>query len=767
MKPTGFRLAIAWLICVALIAAATWMGFPQGALSTDVLKLLPSTSTSQRADELAEAAVSKVADRVVWATSSTDAAAALESGLRRNGLTIDLTGRMTPEDRQAWLTELRSSVLGMLDDKTQQDITQNGAKVQQRRLLTQLYSPVGAVSNEEWTSDPFLLMRSLLSSPAAQGMNLTDGWVTAKDDARRDWYVLVGQVPAEALTGDGLKKWIAAEKALRQEVKRKYDAQVVGQGVVYYSHHAADQAERDVKRLGSASIVLLVLFLWGAFRSFRPVVLCLLSVSVGALCGTAATLAVFGSLHAVTLVMCLSLIGISADYTTYYLVRRRWAGADETPQMSIKILRPSLLHALLTTCLAYGLMLMSPFPGLRQLALFAVCGLAGAWLTVVAWFPLMVDSFPVRALPSHGWLTAYVRKWDQKNTGIRALFVCWMLVVVAGLTQLDVDDDPSALQMPPSTLAAEEKVIGQLLGRGFSQAWFAVTAPTLNEALVRLEVLRPVLAKLEKEGVVKAPLLLPIHPLCVQKNLLKSLKSLEAEWINRFSPPCADAGKGCVPYEPIKPQDWLNSRVGKPYRSLVATLPDGQTAIFVPVTPSVDKTLVSRAQKAAAMQKDTYWIHRRADFGMLFETFRHGISLLIAFGMVALSGMLVGLFGWRRGVRASLPVLGGLMAGLAVTGLMGTPLNLFSLFALVLVMGIGVDYTVFFQSQSAASDKVFYAMAVALGSTLLSLGILVLSETPAVSQFGLVLSVGVLTAFLLAPAVGVPKESDEQKEKAQ
>lgn len=70
-------------------------------------------------------------------------------------------------------------------------------------------------------------------------------------------------------------------------------------------------------------------------------------------------------------------------------------------------------------------------------------------------------------------------------------------------------------------------------------------------------------------------------------------------------------------------------------------------------------------------------------------------------------------------------------------------------------MGIGVDYTVFFQSGSATSEKLFYAMSVALTTTLLSLGILVMSETPAVRVFGCVLSVGVLVAFLLAPAAGV------------
>ncbi len=764
-KPASPALALVWAACILVILAGTVLCFPKGALSTDILELLPTSSADVRTGELAQAAARGVADRVIWAVredpAHPGAAEALAGQLKTRGLVTTLSGRMTDEDRRAWLSAMRRDVVGLLDEKTVSRLLENDAKGHIRWMLAQLYSPVAGVTGEEWRADPWLLLRSVMTAQGRGMPTLDDGWITARDQEGRLWRLLTGSVPEDALSGDGLKHWIAAEAALRAEVlEGRPGAAVAGQGVLYYSHHAASQAERDMKRLGTLSCVLLAVFIFGAFRSFRPVLLCLLSVSAGALCGTAATLAVFGSLHAVTLVMCLSLIGISADYTTYYLVRRRWAGGIETPAGTLAALRPSLLHALLTTVAAYALMLAAPFPGLKQLALFAVCGLAGAWLTVVAWFPFLVKGFPVRPLPARGFLSAYAQAWTERRPWTHVFLAVFACVSIFGISRLAVNDDLSALQTPPVELAREERVISSLLGIGFSQTWFAAVGKTPEEAVQTLEVLRVKLHALEKEGFISRPVVPPLRSLEVQEKALAAMRTAAPAMAATLSPPCE--GESCMPYGAVGLEAWLSGPLGENYRSLMTGTQDG-FVIFVPVSlagadASALATAAARAAEAVQGLDGVFWLNRRADFGALFSTFRLGLTGLIAAGLVILGFMLVRLFGARRGLVAALPVAGGLLAGLAAAGLTGTPVNLFSLFALILVMGIGVDYTIFFHGQEGKanpdepSDHVFYAMAVALGSTLLSLGILVLSETPAVRSFGLVLSAGVLFAFLLAPA---------------
>ena len=261
--------------------------------------------------------------------------------------------------------------------------------------------------------------------------------------------------------------------------------------------------------------------------------------------------------------------------------------------------------------------------------------------------------------------------------------------------------------------------------------------------------------------------MVPLRSLDVQEKALAAMKAAEPSMTAKLAPPCE--GSGCTPYGTVKLASWLAGPLGDNYRSLVARTSEG-VVILVPVTLSAGKNAAEAAAAAAAGIDGVYWLNRRADFGELFSAFRLGLTGLIAAGLAVLGLMLVKLFGARLGLVASLPVAGGLLAGLAAAGITGTPVNLFSLFALILVMGIGVDYTIFFHSEEGAGsadeprDHVLHAMAVALGSTLLSLGILVLSETPAVRSFGLVLSAGVLFAFLLAPATRLSTRRNTYRE---
>ncbi|MFR6360159.1 MAG: MMPL family transporter [Sutterella wadsworthensis] len=297
-------------------------------------------------------------------------------------------------------------------------------------------------------------------------------------------------------------------------------------------------------------------------------------------------------------------------------------------------------------------------------------------------------------------------------------------------------------------------MISSLLGIGFSQTWFAATGKTPDEAVQTLELLRPKLHELEKEGFISRPVMVPLRSLDVQEKALAAMKAAEPSMTAKLAPPCE--GSGCTPYGTVKLASWLAGPLGDNYRSLVARTSEG-VVILVPVTLSAGKDAAAAAAAAAAGIDGVYWLNRRADFGSSsrpsarsYGAHRRRTRRARTHAREAL---------WRKAwLVASLPVAGGLLAGLAAAGITGTPVNLFSLFALILVMGIGVDYTIFFHSEEGAGsadeprDHVLHAMAVALGSTLLSLGILVLSETPAVRSFGLVLSAGVLFAFLLAPA---------------
>jgi predicted exporter len=85
-------------------------------------------------------------------------------------------------------------------------------------------------------------------------------------------------------------------------------------------------------------------------------------------------------------------------------------------------------------------------------------------------------------------------------------------------------------------------------------------------------------------------------------------------------------------------------------------------------------------------------------------------------------------------------------------GISGQALQLFHLLALMLLLGIGVDYGIFMQEPDSQKDgAAWLAVGVSALSTLLSFGLLALSQTPALRAFGLILAIGIGAVTLLVP----------------
>jgi len=108
-------------------------------------------------------------------------------------------------------------------------------------------------------------------------------------------------------------------------------------------------------------------------------------------------------------------------------------------------------------------------------------------------------------------------------------------------------------------------------------------------------------------------------------------------------------------------------------------------------------------------------------------------------------------FGLRGSLRiVALPLLAALCS-LASLGWLGEPLTLFSLFGLLLVTAISVDYAILMHERIGGAAVSLLGTLLAALTTWLSFGLLALSSTPAVSNFGMAVSLGLVFSFLLAP----------------
>jgi len=81
-------------------------------------------------------------------------------------------------------------------------------------------------------------------------------------------------------------------------------------------------------------------------------------------------------------------------------------------------------------------------------------------------------------------------------------------------------------------------------------------------------------------------------------------------------------------------------------------------------------------------------------------------------------------------------------------------LNLFHVMALFLVLGFGMDYTIFSKEMREQQDITLEAILLSACTSLLSFGLLSLSSIPVVASFGMTLLIGnifnLLGAFIFA-----------------
>lgn len=728
---------------------------PGARLNSSVLAMLPTQTLGAIPPALNDGFMQRLDRQLVWLVSpgkKTDPRVAQQwlTLLQRSGALSEVKGPMDATGQQAWGEFFWQHRNGMIDPATRARL-QNGGEAQAQWVLSQLYSAFSGVSGKELQNDPLMLTRGAQLALAQNGqkLRLMDGWLVTQDDAGNYWYLLHGELAGSSFDMQQTHRLVTTLNALQATLKTHYpQAQLLSRGTVFYSDYASQQAKRDISTLGVATLLGVLLLIVATFRSLRPLLLCAISIGIGALAGTVATLLFFGELHLMTLVMSMSIIGISADYTLYYLTERLVHGGENSPWQSLDKVRNALLLALLTTVVAYLIMMLAPFPGIRQMALFAAVGLSASCLTVIFWHPWLCRGLPVRPVPASRAMSRWLTAWRRNKTLAVGLPVTLALLSAAGIATLKVDDDIAQLQALPKTILAQEKTITALTGQRVDQKWFVVYGTSAQQTLERLEAFTPALAQAQKAGELASWRTLPLNSMKRQKSDLALLHHaapvvmnvLHSAGLNTVSPDLTPM--------PVSVDAWLASPASEGWRLLWLTLPGGESGVLVPVDGVKNSTALS---ERAAQHEGVVWIDRKASFDSLFALYRTLLTGLLCVALAAIACGAIIRLGWRQGLISLVPSVLSLSCGLAALAVAGHSVNLFSLLALVLVLGIGINYTLFFSNPRGTPLTSMLAITLAMMTTLLTLGMLVFSATQAISSFGIVLVSGIFTAFLLAP----------------
>ncbi|MGC6404968.1 MMPL family transporter [Bisgaard Taxon 45] len=654
------------------------------------------------------------------------------------------------DQQQAWQHYFFTHRSQLLSAKLQQQLQQPEQYFQS--ILAQLYSPMSGISTKELQHDPLLLTRNTLLQTKRTPLQWQEGWLYVQSAGK--YYVLLqAKLKPEH---DNLKEKseiISTIKQAEQQVKQHYPTlEVESRSALYFSDYAAKSVEQDIKIIGIGSAFGILLLMFLVFRSLMPLLLLLCSLATGIVWGTLAIWGIFGEIHLLTIALSASLVGVSADYSLHFLSERYFHQPPEKSEHTLTKLRPTLLFAFITTALAYSVLGFAPLIILKQMAVYAVFGLAGALFTIFTLYPFFTQKNSSLRFPYGQHIHRYLQAW-QHQSWLTWLIASLVLISLCLLPQLKINDDVRLLQAQPTHLQQIEQKFDRILQQHSQLQYFIVQSDEEEQLLTRLGQLFTALRKTDAiKPIIPFSDYLPSehtqaknHQL-VQAALQKLSKQFESLGIN----------VNAYAYKPISLTQFLTSPVGSSMNPFFFQHME-QHYSLVPLTKSQD----SLAQTIAQELEGISYHNTTQDWSTLFTQSRDHILIILVISILVVTGLLTYHFSLNAALRMMTVITTAMLLALTTLALTGQYFNLFSSLALILILGMGLDYGIFLLKNRHFLSSSFIAVILSALTTQLSFGLLMLSQTTALVSFATVLCVGISTAFLLSPWVLRATASDK------
>ncbi|KWA71829.1 hypothetical protein WL30_13270 [Burkholderia ubonensis] len=684
---------------------------------------------------------------------------------------------------------------------TPQRFTTDGLHQALGDSLDLLGSSAGLVAKALLPRDPTGEVAALVGQLDSGALPASRNGVWASRDGARA--VLVVQTAAAGSDTDAQARAIDAVRrafdTARQATPGASSCTLAMTGPGVFAVDTRDTIRRDVERLSTLSLLLIVALLLTLYRSPRTLALGLLPVLSGIAAGLAAVSVAFGTVHGLTLGFGTTLIGEAVDYSIYLFVQSAQAGPRDATRPAdatrawLAAYWPTIRLGVLTSVCGFASMLFSGFPGLVQLGLYSIAGLAAAALvTRFVLPPLRGDHVAIRDVSRAG--AALAR---AAAAAPRLRWPLAALVLAAGVAlALHRDDlwsrELAALSPVPARAQALDARLRADVGAPDVRYLVVIPADSEQAALEGAERVAAQLQPLVEHGA-----------LAGFENPARYLPSDAAQRARQASLP--DAGtlaarlRAAVAHQPItvKPDLFapfvadvdaarhaplltradlrgtsmalavdalLTERAGRWSAMLPLRAPDAARAAHtVQAAPGLDAAPI-RAAVARAGVPGALFVDMKAEADRLYVDYvREDLRLSLA-GFAAIAVLLlIALRSPRRVVRALAPLVAAVLVVAAGFAAAGVPLTILHLIGMLLIVAVGSNYALFFCKRGNAqpvTPHTLVSLLVANLATVAGFGLLALSHVPLLETFGLTVGPGAMLALafaaILAPPAAAP-----------
>ncbi|MES1180297.1 MAG: MMPL family transporter, partial [Verrucomicrobiota bacterium] len=576
---------------------------------------------------------------------------------------------------------------------------------------------------------------------------------------------------------DAVKKSVASALPPGEKIKIGYTGRPA-----FVAEISASMKHDITLSVGGTSVIIAILF-WLAHRRLKPMLwlLTLLALIL------AATLAlgglIFGTVSVVSMGFAAILLGLAVDYAVVH-----YQEALAQPELSIPQIRraiaPSIFWAAVTTISAFLVLNFGGLPGLAQLGSLVGIGVALSALVMI--FAFLPPLFPNRMRPGTGIISPEIKIEPAAPLNpLRArvvfsatlvLILAAALILFSGLPKIDASAD--ALQPRDSQAYAALQSIQDNLAQNREPLWLIVAGTNENEVAQKLDVIQPVLENTVSNQVLAgftSPDALWPRPAFQNQNRAAARKIVAgraalhaAALTNGFAESALGLTDGIFDtwrqaalatntFWPTNPLcSWIFEKLAARETNRFYA-----AAFLFPATNATSFTSLE-----SQLPRDGVWLSSWQLLGgtVLAEVKKNLWKLVLPMaGLILLSLWLA----FRRmteiGLSLGVLCLSGLCL-LAAMKLLGWQWNLLNLMALPLILGAGVDYSLFMQlalrrhggDLRLAHRSVGRALLLCGGTAIAGFGSLGFSSNAGMAGLGRVCAVGIagnmLFSIFLLPA---------------
>ena len=624
-----------------------------------------------------------------------------------------------------------------------------------------------------------IFIDQLLVSQSESGpLRIDNVWMSR--DRKRSLLILEMKSDAFDLAGQA-----AAVQELNEQLGQlggdAFEYSISGPGA--FNVEARDTIRADIRLLTILAVVFVTTFLFAAFRSLTFLVLVLVPLALGVIAAIGSVLLFFGSIHGITLAFGVTLTGVAVDYPIHLV--SQLPGTDEKPGVHIKRIWPTLRLGVITTTIAYASLVFSDFQGLTQLGVFTVTGLLTA-SAVTRW--ILPHIIPARVEMRHGLASVHdgLERLGRMAPGARVWMALLVIVATAYLILFDRplwDDRLDSLSPIPESRRAEDTSLRQDLGMWSGAKLMAMIAPDAESALRASEELMPRLDGLIDQGILSdydaAAQYLPSSQLQKQRQSLLPSESVLRERLQQaledlpfrdsiFEPFIADVvASGGV--QPVT-LDTLRDTTLVPLLSPLLFELEGRWVAPVLLHGVANPERLAALSSENGVVEVTYLDLKQATNHMMHTAMTHVVRLMCWGALFIYLVLAVNFRNLIKPLYILVPTVASVVVTSAILLAFGIQLTVFHLVSLLLVVGLGLDYSLFFNRLAHSQEEwatTFKALWVCCVTTVLVFGMLLLSHTPPLQAVGLTVSIGAGFCLLFGAvwSTAAPRKKRRKKRK--